>query len=66
MQKIDAKKLEKQMQLNFLNAAKLAEATKITPSSISKLKLGKTSPRAGTMQKLCDVLNCTPADLLED
>ena len=66
MQKIDKNKLEKQMQLNFYNSAKLAKAAGLTPNTISKLKLGQASPRAGTMRKLCDVLHCMPSDLLED
>ena len=66
MTKIDAKKLEKQMQINYFNAAELAKASGISPNGISKLKLQKTTPRSSTMRKLCAALNCTPEDLLED
>jgi len=46
-----------------LNA--LAESVGITPQNLSVLKTGKAKAiRFGTLEKLCEILDCQPGDLL--
>ena len=43
----------------------LAEKVGITPQNLSIIKTGKARGiRFGTLEKLCEVLNCQPGDLL--
>ena len=47
-----------------LNA--LAERVEITPANLSIFKTGKArAVRFSTLERLCEVLDCQPADLLE-
>lgn len=64
--KLDPKKCKKVMALNAMNQASVARATKLTPRAVSRAMRGETEPQAATMQKICKVLNCKPADLLQD
>ena len=44
----------------------LAEMVGITPANMSILKTGKAKAiRISTLEKLCEVLDCQPGDLLE-
>lgn len=44
----------------------LAEQIDITPANLSILKTGKAKAvRFGTLERLCQVLDCQPGDLLE-
>lgn len=45
----------------------LAQIMNMNPVSISKLKNADDMPAIGgeTLAKLCDALNCTPADLIQ-
>jgi putative transcriptional regulator len=43
----------------------VAEQVGITPQNLSIIKTGKARGiRFGTLEKLCEVLNCQPGDLL--
>lgn len=64
--KCNKEKFTRLMKQNYFNNATLAETMGVNASTISKLKTGKTEPHAETLKKLCEALNCTPADLLED
>ena len=45
---------------------KLAEKLEITPANLSILKTGKAKAiRFSTLNKICDVLDCQPGDILE-
>lgn len=47
-----------------LNA--LAEKVDITPANLSILKTGKAKAvRFSTLEKLCEILDCQPGDILE-
>ena len=49
-----------------ISSNQLAEQVGITPANLSILKTGKAKAvRFSTLNKLCKVLNCQPADLLE-
>ena len=49
-----------------ISSSQLAEQVGITPANLSILKTGKAKAvRFSTLNKLCKVLNCQPADLLE-
>lgn len=49
-----------------ISSNQLAEQIGITPANLSILKTGKAKAiRFSTLNKLCKVLNCQPADLLE-
>ena len=44
----------------------LAERVDITPANLSILKTGKAKAiRFGTLEKICEVLDCQPGDILE-
>jgi putative transcriptional regulator len=57
---LDVMLARRKMQLNAL-----AEAVDITPQNLSVLKTGKAKAiRFSTLEKLCEVLDCQPAELL--
>jgi putative transcriptional regulator len=57
---LDVMLARRKMRLNDL-----AERIGITAQNLSVLKTGKAKAiRFGTLEKLCDVLDCQPADLL--
>lgn len=58
---IDVMLAKRKMKMN-----ELAERVCITPANMSILKNGKAKAiRVSTLQKICDVLDCQPGDLLE-
>ena len=49
-----------------MSLSELAEKVDITLSNLSILKTGKAKAiRFSTLEKICEVLDCQPADLLE-
>ena len=49
-----------------MRSIELAEMLGITQANLSILKTGKAKAiRLSTLNKLCQILNCTPGDLLE-
>lgn len=49
-----------------MSLGELAEQIDITPANLSILKTGKAKAvRFGTLERLCQVLDCQPGDLLE-
>ena len=49
-----------------ISLGELAEKVDITPANLSIFKTGKAKAvRFSTLEKLCEVLGCQPADLLE-
>lgn len=49
-----------------MSLSELAEKVDITLSNLSILKTGKAKAiRFSTLEKLCEVLDCQPADILE-
>ena len=57
---LDVMLARRKMRLNTL-----AEAVGITPQNLSVLKTGKAKAvRFGTLEKLCEVLDCQPGDIL--
>ncbi len=49
-----------------MSLTELAQRVGITPANMSILKTGKAKAvRISTLQKLCEVLDCQPGDLLE-
>ncbi len=49
-----------------ISSNELAELVGITPANLSILKTGKAKAiRFSTLDKLCEALNCQPADILE-
>ena len=58
---LDIMLAKRKMSLN-----ELSEKVGVTPSNLSILKTGKAKGvRFSTLEKLCEVLGCQPADLLE-
>lgn len=54
------------MAKNKISSNELAEKIGITPANLSVLKTNKGKAiRFSTLDKLCEVLNCTPGDILE-
>ena len=50
-----------------ISSSQLAEQVGITPANLSILKTGKAKAvRFSTLNKLCKILNCQPADLLDE
>ena len=49
-----------------IGLCELAELVGITPANLSVLKTGKAKAiRFSTLEKLCEVLDCQPGDILE-
>lgn len=49
-----------------ISSNELAEKIELTPANLSVLKTGKAKAiRFSTLEKLCEVLKCTPGDILE-
>jgi putative transcriptional regulator len=49
-----------------ISSGDLAEKIDITPANLSILKTGKAKAvRFSTLEKLCDVLDCQPGEILE-
>lgn len=63
---INKQEFDKRLQLAALNYSELSRITGIAYSTISKIANGKATPRPATMNKLTEVLKCTPADLLTE
>ncbi|MBR5028390.1 MAG: helix-turn-helix transcriptional regulator [Bacteroidales bacterium] len=58
---LDVMMARRKMSLN-----ELAERMDITPANLSILKTGKAKAiRFGTLEKICEVLDCQPGDILE-
>lgn len=58
--------IDVQMAKQKITAGELAQAIDITPANLSILKNNKAKAiRFSTLQALCEVLNCQPADILE-
>ncbi len=58
---LDVMMARRKMSLN-----ELAERVDITPANLSILKTGKAKAiRFGTLEKICEVLDCQPGDILE-
>lgn len=66
MLKIDKTKLDRRLQLATMTYTELAKAAGLRLATVSKLANGHTVPRAATLRKIADALNCTPADILEE
>jgi len=58
--------LDVMMAKRKMSSNHLAEELGITPANLSILKTGKAKAlRLGTLESLCRILKCQPADLLE-
>lgn len=59
-------KLDKVMTERGISLNELSERVDITPANLSILKTGKAKAiRFSTLEAICDVLKCQPADILE-
>ena len=58
--------LDVMMAKRKISSNHLAEKLDITPANLSILKTGKAKAiKLSTLEKLCRILDCQPADLLE-
>ncbi len=58
--------LDVMMAKRKISSNELAEKIEITPANLSILKTGKAKAvRFSTLERLCEVLDCQPGDLLE-
>ena len=58
--------LDMMMAKRKISLGELAERIDITPANLSIFKTGKAKAvRFSTLERLCQVLDCQPADLLE-
>lgn len=58
--------LDVMMAKRKMSSNELAEKIDITPANLSILKTGKAKAiRFSTLEKICKVLDCQPADILE-
>ncbi len=49
-----------------ISSGELAERLEITPANLSILKTGKAKAiRFSTLDKLCEILDCKPGDILD-
>lgn len=66
MQKIDKTKLDRRLQLATMTYTDLATVAGLRLATVSKLANGHTIPRAATLRKITQALNCEPADILQE
>ena len=58
--------LDMMMAKRKISLTELAERVDITPANLSIFKTGKArAVRFSTLERLCEVLDCQPGDLLE-
>ncbi len=58
--------LDVMMAKRKISSNELAQAIEITPANLSVLKTGKAKAiRFSTLERLCEVLDCQPGDILE-
>ncbi len=58
--------LDVMMATRKMSLTELSEKVEITMSNLSILKKGKAKAiRFSTLEKICEVLNCQPGDILE-
>lgn len=58
--------LDVMMARRKISSGELAEKIELTPANLSILKTGKAKAiRFSTLERLCEVLNCQPGDILE-
>lgn len=58
--------LDVMMAKRKISLTELAERVEITPANLSILKTGKAKAvRFSTLERICQVLECQPADILE-
>lgn len=58
--------LDVMMAKRKISSNELAEKIEITPANLSILKTGKAKAvRFSTLERLCEVLECQPGDILE-
>lgn len=58
--------LDVMMAKRKIPSGELAEKLDITPANLSILKTGKAKAiRFSTLDKLCDILDCKPGDILD-
>ena len=58
--------LDVMMAKRKISSGELAEKIDITPANLSILKTGKAKAvRFSTLEKICEVLDCQPADIME-
>ena len=58
--------LDVMMAKRKISLSELSDKIGITPANLSILKTGKGKAiRFSTLEKLCEVLDCTPGDILE-
>ncbi|MBE6852174.1 MAG: helix-turn-helix transcriptional regulator [Ruminococcus sp.] len=58
--------LDVMMAKRKITSGELAEKIEITPANLSVLKTGKAKAvRFSTLEKICEVLDCQPGDILE-
>ncbi len=58
--------LDVMMAKRKISSNELAERIEITPANLSILKTGKAKAvRFSTLERLCEVLECQPGDILE-
>ena len=66
MLKIDKTKFDRRLQLACMTYTELAKAAGVRLMTVSNMANGHTVPRAATLRKITTVLNCSPADILEE
>ena len=58
--------LDVMMAKRKISSGELAEKLDITPANLSILKTGKAKAiRFSTLDKICDILDCKPGDILD-
>ncbi|MBP1566793.1 MAG: helix-turn-helix transcriptional regulator [Oscillospiraceae bacterium] len=58
--------LDVMMAKRKISSGELAEKIDITPANLSILKTGKAKAiRFSTLEKICEILECQPGDILE-
>jgi len=64
--RVDTDALKRQMGLKFYNGAKLSRELGISTTSVYQILRGATQPKPENLRKICEILECTPEDIVKE
>lgn len=66
MRKVDEEKINKLIQEKCFTYEELSKKAGITTASLHRIRTGRVVPRATSLKKICEALECEPKDILKD
>lgn len=62
--KLNKEKCDQAMLNSFNNYTSIAKETGLTYAAVHKILTGKANPRPSSLKAVCEVLKCSPNDLI--